>query len=68
MRWLIELWHWQQRRVDLMVLWPSCKREAFAKGLGLEGARAAFALHAFHDPAWFSLGEEEITRRVDRLE
>lgn len=67
LHWLIDLWRWQQRRVDLMVLWPTCKREAVNQGLTMEHAKAAFAYHCFHDYAWTYLGEEEIARRIDRL-
>lgn len=67
MRWLIDLWHWQQRKIDLMILWPSCRNAAREKGVGIEVAQAAFALHAFHDRAWMTLGEDEIMRRIDQL-
>lgn len=41
-------WRERQRGVDLKLLWPICK----AKASDIEQARAAFAVHAFEDPAW----------------
>jgi hypothetical protein len=67
MRWLLNLWRWQQRRVDLAILWPSCKSAARDSGAGLDAARSAFAMHAFRDTAWTALGEDEIRRRIDAL-
>ena len=63
MRWLINLWRQRQRSIDLRILWPVCKEQAD----DLEHAKAAFAMHAFHDPAWVCLGDEEIKRRIDGL-
>ena len=40
------------RRIDIDVLWPSCK----ARAGNIHQARAAFAIHAIHDPAWLILG------------
>lgn len=60
MRW----WHGVQRRIDLQVLWPACKREA---GGNLELAKAAFAVHAFHDEAWLVLGEKRLFQAIDEL-
>lgn len=64
MNWLVGLWYWQLRRIDLLFLWPSCRDNAD----DLDHARAAFALHAFHDHAWQWLGVDEIIRRIDRLQ
>lgn len=64
---LLAPWHWQQRRMDLMILWPACRREALARGLGMAEAKAAFAVHCFRDHPWLVLGEEEIKTRIDRL-
>lgn len=66
--WLMRPWRAQQRAVDLRVLWPAVKQEAMARGMGLDQARAAFAVHALHDPAWLCLGEKEIARRIDGLQ
>jgi hypothetical protein len=59
MRW----WHARMRRFDLAILWPSCKEEA----RDLDHAKAAFAVHAFNDPAWLSLGQDELMARIDEL-
>lgn len=61
---LLDLWHWQQRRIDLSILWPACKKQA---GGDLDDARAAFAVHAFRDPAWTCLGHDEVVARIDAL-
>jgi hypothetical protein len=63
-RWALDRWHAYQRRYDLMILWPACRDAA----PDLDHARAAFAMHAYHDRAWLCLGDEEIARRIDRLE
>jgi len=46
------------------VLWPVLLREAG----DLDRAKAAFAFHAMHDPAWLCLGEERLLAFIDRLE
>lgn len=53
----------RQRRYDLDILWPICKEYAF----DLDQAKAAFAVHAFHDIAWIVLGEAEIIRQITNL-
>jgi len=63
----LRLHHAYMRRLDLMILWPACKREAEERGRDLDTARAAFAMHAFRDPPWLALGHIEISRRIDRL-
>ena len=70
-RWLLDKWRARQRAIDLEILWPTCKRLAEEKERGedaLEMARAAFAVHAFKDPAWLTLGEDEVFRRIEALE
>lgn len=62
-RWLLEWWYERQRRLDILILWPQCKNVAPTIDL----ARAAFAFHAFRDPAWLALGEDEIRRSIDAL-
>jgi hypothetical protein len=67
MRW----WRAHQRAIDLQVLWPICKREAAARSdpeHALDLAKAGFAVHAFHDEAWLSLGEDAIIRAIDELQ
>lgn len=63
MDWLRHWWAERRRRLDLIILWPSCKKYAS----DLDHAKAAFAFHAFDDAAWQSLGNEEIARRIDEL-
>ena len=65
--WLVGLWHAQERRFDVALLWPACKREAERRGLSLNYARMAFAAHAASDPAWLALTDAEIRRRIDAL-
>ena len=73
LRALLAPWHWTQRRIDLQVLWPACKQEAFKRrdqyggDDWLDRARGAFALHCHNDGAWLVLGDEEISRRIGRL-
>lgn len=61
--WLLDIWQYRQRAIDLDILWPTCR----ANATDLDHARAAFAYHAFHDPAWLALGHDEIVRRIDEL-
>jgi hypothetical protein len=62
MNWLKSLWYRHLRRIDMQILWPACVEKA----PDLEHARAAFALHAFNDPAWLALGEG-IYSAIDHL-
>jgi hypothetical protein len=61
-RLIVAWWHARQRRIDLDVLWPICRREAN----NLDHAKAAFAVHAYHDPAWLELGDD-LFPFIDRL-
>lgn len=54
----------RRRRIDLEILWPACKEQART----LDQAKAAFAVHAFNDPAWSSLGREGIYLIIDNLQ
>jgi hypothetical protein len=63
MQWLINWWRARQRQIDLEILWPACREQA----PDLDHAKAAFAVHAFHDRAWLALGEAEIYRRINEL-
>ena len=63
-RWLQGLWYARCRKTDLDVLWPSCVSQA----RDLDHAKAAFAVHAFHDPAWMFLGRDAVRRFVDDLQ
>jgi hypothetical protein len=61
---IVNWWRARQRNLDLVILWPICKQGAN----DLDHARAAFAVHAFNDPAWLCLGEDAIFEFIDRLE
>lgn len=63
MNWLRKWWYKRQREVDLQILWPACVLNAPS----LYDAKAAFAAHAYNDPAWISLGEDEIYQRIEAL-
>ena len=61
---ILKWWRARQRKIDIEILWPVCKREAS----DLDHARAAFAMHVFHDEAWVAdFGEDEIIRRIEAL-
>jgi hypothetical protein len=62
-RLIVAWWHARQRRIDLDILWPICRREAN----DLDHAKAAFAVHAYRDPAWLELGEDDLFAFIDRL-
>jgi hypothetical protein len=57
-------WHARQRRIDMQILWPLCVKQASSA----DHAKAAFALHAYNDPAWTCLGEDEIYRIIEGLQ
>jgi hypothetical protein len=63
---IVRNWWWaKQRRFDLTTLWPACKKHARS----IDHARAGFALHAFHDPAWIKFyGKERLKQVIDQLE
>jgi hypothetical protein len=63
MKRLILWWFARQRRLDLEVLWPSIQQEA----PDLETARAMFAIHAYRDPAWLVLSDEELFAAMEGL-
>lgn len=66
-RWLLQLslrwWHAKQRQIDMEILWPAFRKHA----PDLDHARAGFAMHAFDDPAWMSLGDQELIRMIGEL-
>jgi hypothetical protein len=64
MRWMYDLWYARQRKIDLAVLWPICCKHA----KDIDHAKAAFAAHAFNDPAWLRLGKGEVAQRINKLE
>jgi hypothetical protein len=61
---IVAWWYRRQRRIDMEVLWPAC----VAAAVDLEHAKAAFAVHAFHDPAWLALGRLNLRGLIDTLE
>ncbi len=62
---LLRNWYWeQQRHYDLGFLWLECKAQA----PNLDHARAAFAIHAFHDACWFEYyGEQQLIDIIGKL-
>jgi hypothetical protein len=61
---LQDWWAARQRAVDLEILWPICKQQAF----DFDEARYVFAIHAISDPAWLRLPAEEIKRIIGELQ
>jgi len=64
LRWIRGLWWTRQRAIDLEILWPSCCEMA----ADLDHAKAAFALHAFNDPAWVVWYGDRLYSVIDQLE
>ena len=64
LRWLLRQWRARQRAIDIQILWPACVREA--KG-NMDVAKAAFALHCYHDSAWSDLKQDELYTLIDGL-
>jgi hypothetical protein len=62
--WLRGLWYARLRRIDLEILWPVCCEQADT----LDHAKAAFAVHAYHDRAWQALGASKTFDVIDRLQ
>ena len=60
---ITKLWNKRRRQIDLDILWPACKENA----INLDHAKAAFAVHAFADPAWNDLDHDEKYAIIDRL-
>jgi hypothetical protein len=65
--WLMDWWHERRRSTDLQTLWPVIRASALNMGLGIDTARAAFAVHAFNDSAWLVLGADEVARVIEGL-
>lgn len=61
--WIRHWWWSRQRAIDLRILWPICKE----RGRNLDHAKAAFAVHAFHDPAWIGFYGEDLYNVIDAL-
>lgn len=52
-----------KRRVDLDILWPSCKQNASS----VFAARLAFRAHCLQDPAWMAIPAREVDEIVRQL-
>lgn len=58
-------WWWaRQRAIDLEILWPQCK----AMAPDMDHARAAFAVHAFNDPAWVRHYQGGLFKAIEELQ
>ena len=64
MKWLMNLWYARLRKLDLQLLWPECLKQAGS----LTKAKAAFASHAYNDPAWLWLGDKALYMAIEDLE
>jgi hypothetical protein len=64
MKWLRNLWWARQRSMDMRILWPACKSMA----CDLDHAKAAFAVHAYNDPAWVRFYEGGLWKVINQLE
>jgi len=56
-------WHARQRAIDIATLWPECCRLTPT----LDHAKATFAVHAYNDSAWTSLGDDGIYDAIEAL-
>lgn len=63
MNWLRNWWWSRQRKMDLLILWPECKRLA----PDMDRAKAAFMVHASIDPAWVCYYRDDLWKAVDEL-
>lgn len=62
---MLKHWWWaRQRAIDLRILWPQCKQLA----PDMDRAKAAFAVHAYHDPAWVEFyGRDRLYTIIEEL-
>jgi len=63
-RFLQRKWWAIQRAQDLKILWPICKQHSSS----LDTARKAFAIHAYHDPAWVNEYGYDLDGIINALE
>jgi hypothetical protein len=61
--WLLGIYYARLRRLDIEILWPECRNNA----KDIDKARAAFLVHAYHDPAWVFIGDDEIYKIINNL-
>jgi hypothetical protein len=45
---MLKLWRWLQRRIDVLILWPTCKKQTHDR----LSAEQVFRLHMEMDPAY----------------
>lgn len=58
-------WRQRQRNIDMKILWPVCVQQAPTR----PQAQAAFAVHAFNDPAWTKdYTHDQLKLFIDALE
>ena len=60
---LTGMWYARCRKLDMELLWPSCLSQA----CDLDHAKAAFAVHAFNDPAWMFVGRAAVHECIEGL-
>jgi hypothetical protein len=62
-------WRWRQRRIDVEILWPAIRQQAFESPLcdPYGRARAAFERHMAYDEAWRDVSAEDRARIIDSL-
>jgi hypothetical protein len=60
---ILAWWRARQRKIDVATLWPQC----LAGANDIDHALLAFTVHAFNDPAWLALGEEELRYQLALL-
>ena len=58
------LWYARQRRIDLEILWPTCK----ANARDLEIAKVVFCIHVAQDPAWLDVDADHVVALLEALE
>ncbi len=63
MMWLVRLWKWQQRRVDMQTLWPQIQAET----RDIVHARSIFRYHMEDDEAYSLMTSEEKNAYVAKL-
>ncbi len=63
--WIKTWFYKRQRKYDVEILWVSIKNQSPDD---MNHAKAAFALHCFHDNAWLHLGDDEIAKQIGALQ
>jgi hypothetical protein len=60
---ILAWWRMRRRADDVANLWPHC----LAGASTVDHAMLAFAIHAYNDPAWLALGEDELRLQITLL-